>query len=292
MSLESEINGNLTLNGLINDCIILSDGFEDIIKPEGGNRKGISVINEDLSMDIGNGVYLNGDDHKRKYGLEVIEGEDAYIHNTNMLNIGCANDREMGLLFDFNTLPHSKTSTDTARISFYKSLTTDASGELIKIADNSTLEIAIADNNNYVNEEYIKSTADRIIVRKYSEAGTHMLDPETGNKVNTTPRPFSKKYWDQYATISSEMALIDYDGKTKISPNNLVLGDLDVYKCLKEICSYIYKDSGNTNDIWSKCLTNGFIPDYRDTVPTYDSNNVIKTSYRDIEKEYDEKIGK
>ena len=189
--METTVNGNLTLTGMINECVILNNNFTDIQK-EGRDNKGIPVIKEDLSMDIGNGLYINGDDHKRLYGLEIIEGEEAYIHNKNMLNIGCANDREMGILFDFNTLPHSMTSTDTARISFYKALTTDDKGKLIKISDNSTLEIAIADNNNYTTAEHIKTTADRIVVRKYSESGTHMIDPETGNKVNTTPRPFSK----------------------------------------------------------------------------------------------------
>lgn len=283
--METTVNGNLTLTGTINECVILNDGFADIQKKDGVNGKGIPVIKEDLSMDIGNGMYFNGDDHKRKYGLEIIEGEDAYIHNRNMLNIGCANDREMGLLFDFNTLPHSKTSTDTARISFYKSLTTDAEGELIKIADNSTLEIAIADNDNYTTAEDTKTTADRIVVRKYSEKATHMIDPVTGNIVTTTPRPFSKEYWDQYATISSEIALIDYDGKTKIGANNLVVGEVDVYKLLLDLV----KKTGLNIDAYK---TTGFIPDYRDIEPTFDTNSMIKTSYRDIEKEYDEKIGK
>ena len=65
-----------------------------------------------------------------------------------------------------------------------------------------------------------------------------------------------------------------------------MVGEVDVYKLLLDLV----KKTGLNIDAYK---TTGFIPDYRDTEPVYDTaTGVIKTSYRDIEKEYDEKIGK
>lgn len=282
--MESTIDSNLTLTGTINECVILNNAFTDIQKEGGGNNKAIPVIKEDLSMDIGNGIYINGDTYERKYGIEVIEGESAYIHNKNMLNIGCANNREMGLLFDFNTLPNTMISTDTARISFYKALITGDTGTVTMKDDVSTLEIAVADNSIIGNTDYAHSAGDRIVVRKYYEGGTHMINPATGEKVDESPRPFSKERWDQYAMIVSELALIDYDGKTKIGANKLVVGDIDVYKLLMDLAN---KNGLNINDY----RTTGFISDYKDIEPTF-KENIVQTNYRVIENAYDENIGK
>ena len=220
------------------------------------------MIKEDLSMDVGNALTFNDSDYKQAYTVyHIPQKHGGYIHNNNVLTINSTNKREMGVLLGFNqdssVISNVTNASDTARISMYKDLS-DISQSVYP--DRSTLEIAISDNG--WSGSLPGDVDDRIIVRKYTSNRT--FDKPDGEQPYGT-----KKYWDHYNLISEEMALIDYDGKTKIGANKLVVGDIDVYQLLTDLAAH------NGLDI-NDYRTTGFISDYRN-----------KDNYREIEKTID-----
>lgn len=215
-------------------------------------------------MDIGNALTFNDSSCNQAYTLyHIPQKHGGFIHNNNVLSINSTNNREVGVLFDFNRAPDLK-STDTARLSMYRDISNDmdTSKDPSIYSDRTTFEIAVADNFKSTTPQW---SADRIIARRYYHNSTFNI-PD-GNQQEAT-----KKYWDQYNKILAEIALLDYDGKTKIGANNLVVGDIDVYKLLIDLAA-----SAKLNI--DKYKTTGFIPDYRN-----------KDNYREIEKTIDENV--
>ena len=86
---------------------------------------------------------------------------------------------------------------------------------------------------------------------------------------------------DQFAQITSEMALLDFDGKTKIGTDNLVVGDLNVSKILEAVISELHLTRADFTDT-------PMYEDYRTKTPlVIDENKSIVSSYRDLEEAVD-----
>lgn len=220
-------------------------------------------------MDVGNSIYFNGDSLDRTYSIRTADAIDndmnvKRIVYKNMLALTNTNNRESGIVFDAFT---PGVDIDAGRLSMYTDIQydTDTYKPMVK-TDHNIFEIAVADNGLYTAVDDA-SQSDRIIARKY-HTDTRIIESNVYQQ-------------DSFARVASEMALLDYDGKTKIGANNLVVGDLNVSKILEAVISELHLTRSNFTDT-------PMYEDYRTKTPlVIDDSGHIVSSYRDLEEEVD-----